>query len=146
MKVFFLSLLICFVYTYDTNKAISYARRYCRNYNPLYPNYCQFSDNAHFVSQCLVAGGQDLKGCSGVNNRGLIEYVPNLENCLINKGWKKSVGMTKDFKAGYPFFIHNQHAMIATSVSGNFLYYCAHTTDRCDSGMQARSNFIYYYL
>ena len=145
MKVLLLCLMICFIYTYDTEKAIKYARKYCNIYNPHYYHYGTMGDCANFVSQCLVAGGEDFKGCNGVNSQGTIEIVSYLEACLTFKGWKRSYGMNKDFKAGYPFFMHSQHAMIATSVRGNTLRFCAHTNDRCDSLITASSSYIYYY-
>ena len=146
MKILSLFLLICFIYTYNPQKAIEYARRYCRNYNPHFTIYGRMGDCANFVSQCLVAGGQDLKGCNGINSRGMIEIVSYLETCLINKGWKKTTGINKDFKPGYPFFMHHQHAMIATSVNGNSIKFCAHTNDRCDASISAYSHYVYYYL
>ena len=147
MKAIIFCLLVCLALSYDTGKAISYARKYCKNYNKNYRNYRNSGgDCANFVSQCLIAGGQSLSGCSGLDPKGTLPLVSNLENCLSNKGWKKSTGKPGGFKAGHPFFIHNQHAMIATSVSGNSLKYCGHTTDRCDAGMTAKSNYVYFYL
>ena len=144
MKILVLSLLICFALSYNPSKAISYARQYCKNYNSKYKNYAPYGgDCANFVSQCLIAGGQKLSGCSGTDGYGTIPLVSNLRSCLSAKGWKYSQGVSKKFKAGYPFFSGNSHAMISTSVSGSSLKYCGHTNDRCDHPMTAPSGYLY---
>ncbi len=147
MKAVIFCLLVGLTLTYNAGSAVSYARKYCRNYNPKYHNYASSGgDCANFVSQCLVAGGMSFSNCGGKDNKGMIPYVPNLENCLSNNGWKKSYGRNGSFRAGYPFFIPGSHAMIATSVNGGSLTFCGHTNDRCDSSMGFMSNWAYYYL
>ena len=145
MKYIFLLFLIELSLTYNPSAAILYARKYCNTYHPYY-DYYQEGDAAHFVSQCLVAGGLSFKGCNGLNNKGFFYRVPDLASCLIKIGWKHTKGMTKQFKKGFPFFIGNYHVMIATEVNGNSVTYCAHTIDRCDYTMKADSTYIYYYL
>ena len=147
MKILVLSLLLCFAFTYNPSKAVTYAKTYCKNYNSKYANYAGMGgDCANFVSQCLIAGGQKLKGCSGTDGHGSIPGVANLRACLGSKGWKNSKGMNKKFKAGYPFFQGNSHAMIASSVNGNSIQYCGHTNDRCNQPMNAPGDYYYYYL
>ena len=142
--LFLLSLLIGYSLSYSTANAISYARKYCKNYNSNYKKY-PGADCANFVSQCLIAGGQTLSGCSGLDAKGTLPLVSNLRNCLTKKGWKSTKGVSKKFKGGYPFFDGNNHAMIATSVSGSKVTYCGHTNDRCDYTL-TNSNYYYYYL
>ena len=75
MRLIILYLLIgvVFSFSYNTAKAINYAKRYCRNYNPQYDNYGIFGeDAAHFVSQCLIAGGLSLAECNGISPDGNI--------------------------------------------------------------------------
>ena len=137
-------LIIVSLSAYNRDKAISYARKYCKSYNPAYKRY-NGADCANFVSQCLKEGGQSLSGCNGLDEKGAIPYVPNLESCLTKKGWKSSRGVPKQFKAGYPFFIPKQHAMIATAVNGKTITYCGHTNDRCDATVTSEK-YDYYYL
>ena len=145
MKIIILSLLICLTISYKTVPAIEYARKYCRYSGPYY-DYDMKDEPANFVSKCLIAGGMNFSGCSGVNNKGAIPSAANLRSCLISKGWKYSKGISKQFKAGYPFFSNNQHSMIATYVKGKFLKYCAHANDRCDKDLTAPDDYYYYYL
>ena len=144
MKIILFCLLIVSLSAYNTGNDISYARQYCKNYNTKYIRY-DGVDCANFVSQCLKAGGQDLSGCAGLDSKGAIPYVPNLQSCLTKKGWKSQKGVPNKFKGGYPFFIPNQHAMIATAVNGKTVTYCGHTNDRCDATLN-NQDYLYYYL
>ena len=148
MKAILFCLLLGITLCYNANNAISYARRYCGNYNPSYANYRNMGgDCANFVSQCLIAGGISLKSCkvSWIDNHGCLPRVVDLQSCLSQLGWKKSTGIPKKFKAGNPFFIPNQHAMIATGVNGNTITFCGHTSDVCNQKMGAPSSYLYYY-
>ena len=146
MKSLIILLLIGFSLSYNTGGAISYAKKYCNHYNHNYHDYSRSGgDCANFVSQCLIAGGLKLGGCKGLDNKGAIPYVPNLRSCLQQKGWKHTQGVTNKFKAGYPFFEGNKHAMIATGVNGKTITYCGHTNDRCNNKL-VNSNYYYYYL
>ena len=138
MKGIIFFLLVGLTLTYDPSKGITYAKKYCKNYNKNYINYRnQGGDCANFVSQCLIAGGENLSGCGGTDK--------NLEACLSSKGWSHSKGINGSFKAGFPFFSPGTHAMIATSVSGSSLKFCAHTNDRCESSLTASSQYNFYY-
>ena len=141
--IFLLSLLIGSSISYNAGKAIDYARKYCKKYNSNYKKYPN-ADCANFVSQCLIAGGENLSKCGGKDAKGAIPYVPNLRSCLEKLGWRSSVGVNKKFKAGYPFFEGKNHAMIATGVNGNKITYYGHTNDRCDYSL-VNNNYIYYY-
>ena len=144
MKALLIALLISFSISYKAGNAIEYARKHCNSYNPKYKTYAG-KDCANFVSQCLIAGGLNLSGCGGRDEKGAIPLVSNLRNCLSSKGWKNTQGISNKFKAGFPFFDGNHHAMISTSVNGNSIKYCGHTNDRCDQPMNASRNYYYYY-
>ena len=147
MKLIILFLLLELSFSYNTTAAIYYARRYCKTnyyYYNVYPD--GYGNSANFVSQCLRAGGQDLDGCAGIDNKGSIPFVSNLRACLTKKGWKSQKGMPKKFKAGYPFFIENMHARICTNIEGNTIRYCSHSNNICDGRVSANSSFYYYYL
>lgn len=94
MKSSFLLLLILIqnIISYDPNKAIAYARQWAKSRNPNYHDYSgEGGDCANFVSQCLIAGGFSTSSCYGnYGQGGTIPYVPNLETCLVQKGWIKS--------------------------------------------------------
>ena len=146
MKSIILFFLLGLSFSYNANKAVSFARTYCKNYHNSYKNYRDtYGDNSNFVSQCLIAGGQDLNGCIGLDGYGCIYLPNNLKSCLTLKGWKSQKGMPNEFKAGYPFF-NGRKGMIATSVEGNTIKYCSHTFDKCDATINADTSFYYYYL
>ena len=146
MKEIIFILLVGLTLSYNPSGAINYARTYCRNYNPQYYNYRnQGGDCANFVSQCLIAGGERLDGCSGKDGKGAIPLVSDLRNCLSSRGWRYSTGINDNFKAGYPFFQGTGHAMIATTVNGKSIKFCGHTNDRCDMGMTAPTYYDYFY-
>ena len=145
MKVTLLLVLLGFALSYNPGAAVNYALAHCRNYNRNYKTY-PGEDCANFVSQCLIAGGQSLSGCSGTDEKGAIPGVNNLKTCLSRKGWKSSSTRPSGFKAGYPFF-HNsyQHAMIATKVNSGSVNYAGHTNDRCGE-VTISSGVTWYYL
>lgn len=96
MKSLFILLLSIYlfqnIFSYDPDKAVAYASKWYNRRNPIYHDYSnEGGDCANFVSQCLIAGGFSTAGCSGNYGTGsTIPYVPNLENCLVQKGWTKS--------------------------------------------------------
>ena len=144
MKYIIFCLLIAFSLSdYSPAKAVTYARKYCKNYNSDYIKY-PGADCANFVSQCLKAGGQSLSGCNGLDKKGAIPYVPNLRSCLTKKGWKSQQGVPKKFKAGYPLFkTSGSHAMLATKVEGNNVYFAAHTTNYYDHKLTYSVDYYY---
>ena len=135
MKVFLLFLLITlsFVYNYNPDEAINYARKYCLDYNPNYPSYKNIgADCANFVSQCLIAGGFSFDGCQNVKY-GVITGCTSLLNCLKKKGWKDYTEKPPGFRGGYPMIrLDKGHAVMATEVSGSTIKYAGHTQDCCD--------------
>ena len=146
MKVITFILLLGLSISYSTDAAVTYARKYCASYNPNYPNYIPIGgDSASFVSQCLIAGGQDFKGCINVKSKGIFEDIISLKNCLIQKGWKASTTRPPEFKAGYPMAaVGFNHIMIASSVKGDQIKFCSHSNDYCDKELTFK--VIYYYL
>ena len=146
MKSIIIFILIGISINYIPSQAISYARRYCQNYNTRYDTYPEDEKAASFVSQCLVAGGINFwnTNCSSIR-KGIIYGPYNLYNCLTKIGWKRSTKLTKEFKSGYPFFIGKNIPKIATYVSNISITYCSHAPDRCDAKIQPRSDFIYFY-
>ena len=146
MKAIIIILLFGITLSYDAKAATNYARRYCSGYNHHYYNYYEKGEDAFFVSQCLVAGGQDFTGCVGRDNYGLIPSVSGLKRCLILKGWKSSSSKPVNFKEGYPIFAKSYiHEMIATGFDGNYIIFCAHVNDRCNARINAKS-VEYFYL
>ena len=148
MKIIISFLIFVFSITYQPNDAVTYARHYCKYYNSAYSysNYPETrqNDDAKFVSQCLIAGGQKLDGCPNVNRYGLISSISNLRSCLQQKGWKSSKTKPPNFRAGYPMIkLDLSHAIIATLVSGSSIYYSAHSPDTCDRKLDSK---LYYYF
>ena len=148
MKIILLFFLIIGFYSfkYDTKKAVKYAQKHCINHNPVYYFDYEYGDAANFVSQCMIEGGMNFKGCTGVDDlRGVILNVGYLKVCLDRKGFKSSKNMVKKFKAGYPIAIGNSHIVIASKIEGSNVYYCAHSIDRCDALLNSTSNDLTYY-
>ena len=137
--------LLCFlgVFSYSAKKAVAYANKYCDKRNKEYHDYSnEGGDCANFVSQCLIAGGQDLDGCS-VDKYGSVINVGKLESCLKKKGWhhKESSSIPKDFKAGGVITINDSgHAMIAVTKTT----FAAHTNDRCGAKIPAGKNKYFW--
>lgn len=53
---------------YDFIKAVDYANTYYNNYNTAYPDWTPYGgDCANFISQCLYAGGMQMKGTPGTD-------------------------------------------------------------------------------
>ena len=144
MKSLILFFLIGLSLSYEPEKAIAYARKYCDNYNKQFYNYEGY-DAANFVSQCLAEGGQDFNKCIGLDNKNSFILIINLRTCLIQKGWKASITMPKQFKGGYPFFGPDS-VMIATEVKDNSITYCRHSKDSCDEKITSFENYLFFYL
>ena len=146
MKLLAFFLLFEIMICYNPDAAVQYARQYCQHYNRAYGDYSKSGgDCANFVSQCLIAGGQTFDGCVNVRTHGIIAGVTSLTNCLKKKGWKESTTQPPSFRAGYPMAYPNKkHITLATSVNGNRITYCGHTSDVCDRTLNYK--VLYYYL
>ena len=144
MKTILICLLLGLSFSYNKIGAINYALKYCNNYNPKYNNYKDKGEeeSANFVSQCIsVGGGQDLTGCEGLDDKGMIPNSSNLKKCLISKGWKKN---RLTIAKGYPIFTKvNSYAMFMTNVGTDGILYCSHAPDRCKARTNYKSVDIY---
>ena len=130
MKIIVLVLLLCFAVSYKRERAVEYARKYCKKYNPAYINYkTSIGDSANFISQCLKAGGFEFSGCAGRDSHGSIPIVSNLRSCLSLKGWKSTRGVNNKFKDGYPFFMGNVYSYLATAVIDKSIKFCSHSSE-----------------
>ena len=144
MKSIIILLLIGVSLSYNPTAAVVYARKYCKNYNKEYPKFN--GDCSNFVSQCMNAGGENFLDCPHVRNikgKGIFGSVSTLRTCLTIHGWKNSNTVPRQFRAGFPMFKGNMHAIIATEVNGNSIKYCGHTSDVCDR--ELKGDYIYYY-
>ena len=133
MKSLFLCLfLIHNTLSYNPQKAIDYARSWYNRRNPIYTDYSDMGgDCANFVSQCLIAGGFSTSGCYGNWGTGsTIPVVTNLEQCLTDKGWKKSYSIPSGgFPAGGVIAFNNgQHTVLCVQ-GGNNPLVAGHTND-----------------
>ena len=138
-------MLIAYSLNYNAANALAYAKKWWNSYNPKYYNYNKSGgDCANFVSQCLIAGGQSLSGCS-TDKKGCVPGVSNLKKCLTKKKWKSSKSVPKGFKAGYPV-IFSGHATIASSVKGKKVLVACHSKAHYDSPTSWYGTPVYYYL
>ena len=135
MKTLFLILLLLqnILSDYNPNNAIAYAQQWAHSRNPNYHDYSnEGGDCANFVSQCLIAGGLSLSGCEGTYGQGgTIPWVPNIEKCLMKKGWTRYYNMPS---AGIPkgsviIFNDNQHTVLCVQ-GGTSPLVAGHTTDQ----------------
>ena len=135
MKTLFLLLLLLqnILSGYSPSKAIAYAQKWAHSRNPNYHDYSnEGGDCANFVSQCLIAGGLSFSGCEGTYGQGgTIPWVPNIEKCLIKKGWTKYTYMPS---AGIPkgsviIFNGDQHTVLCVQ-GGTSPLVAGHTTDQ----------------
>ena len=118
--------------TYNPSKAVAYAKKWAYGRNPNYKDYDPLGgDCANFVSQCIMAGGFSTSGCTGnYGVGGTLPLVTNLENCLVQKGWKKYTSMpSTGMPAGSVITFYNGgHATIVVQGGTNPLV-AAHNND-----------------
>jgi len=69
--------------TYNPLKAIQYANQWWNKRNPKFQSY-GFNDCANFVSQCLIAGGLNLRASSSADKSGSIAQCTSLDAYLTN--------------------------------------------------------------
>ena len=117
---------------YSPSKAVSYAKQWAYGRNPNYYDYDPLGgDCANFVSQCLIYGGFSTSGCTGnYGVGGTLPLVTNLENCLVQKGWRSSSSMpSKGMPVGSVITFYNGgHATIVVQGGTNPLV-AAHNND-----------------
>ena len=143
-QILILSLCLLGIFSYNPNKALEYADNFCDKRNPKYNDYSEYGyDSANFVSQCLIAGGEDLSECN-TDDKGSIVTVADLEECLHKKNWEYiySISAPEGFKAGGVIIINTGgHALFATSQ----LTFSSHTNDRCNVQYPGGIKTFYYY-
>ena len=141
MKSIIIFFLLELSLSYNPAGAVSYAKKYCNNYNINYNNYKNLiirgGEDANFVSQCMnVGGGQDFEGCEARDNKGMFRSVSALKNCLISKGWKQTARCQK----GNPIFMKSySHSMIIIDSDVNNIFFNSHYPDRCSSALNLRN-------
>lgn len=55
--------------SYSYSDAVTYAKKYYSSYNSAYPDWTSYGgDCANFISQCLYAGGKNMKGTPGTSD------------------------------------------------------------------------------
>ena len=136
-------LLLCFlgILSYDSERAISYANTYWDKRNPDFGDYSNsFGDSPNFISQCLIAGGEDLSGYE-TDKFGSIIKTSVLEKYLNDNGWNSetSSSIPNDFNAG-GIIIDNSYAMIALTKTT----YAAHSNDKCGSKIYDGTHTYYW--
>ena len=150
MKYIILLLSLVFITcVYDRDKVYQYAKTYAFHYNPNYKDYNSLGgDCANFVSQCLIAGGINLRQiCPDLANGvgGTIPNEVNLANCLLRNGWTKTTTAPKNFKKGDVVMYSNPgHAVIAVSGYPNILI-ASHSYDRFEVSVNYRSGATYFH-
>ena len=148
MKYLLLVLSIGLIASYNRGSAVKYANKHCKSYNPKYANYNpQGGDCANFVSQCLIAGGMNLKSmCGGKaawGKGGTIPRVNDMRACFQSKGWSSSSSVPKDFREG-DVVLYSGHAVFAVKGYPKVLI-AAHNDDRCGDPATYRSGAVYWH-
>ena len=126
--------------TYSPLKAIQYANQWWNKRNPKFQSYGA-GDCANFVSQCLIAGGLNLRASSSANRSGSIGECVNLDVFLTKTlkatVWKNSsrslapTGLQPGDVAIFGNWLGLRHAVIVSAKQSNGQpLFNAHTIDR----------------
>jgi len=126
--------------TYTPLKAIQYADLWWNKRNPKFQSY-GFGDCANFVSQCLIAGGLNLRASSSADTRGSIGQCTNLDVFLTKTlkatVWKTSsrslapTGLQSGDVAIFGNWLGLRHAVFVSAKQSNGQpLFNAHTIDR----------------
>ena len=126
--------------TYNPRKAIQYANQWWNKRNPKFQSY-GFNDCSNFVSQCLIAGGLNLRASSSADTKGSIALCMNLDTFLTNTlkatVWKTSsssrapTGLQPGDVAIFGNWLGLRHAVIVSAKQSNGQpLFNAHTYDR----------------
>ncbi|RIE05968.1 hypothetical protein SMC7_04925 [Candidatus Cryosericum terrychapinii] len=126
--------------TYNPLKAIQYADQWWNKRNPKFQSY-GFNDCANFVSQCLIAGGLNLRTSPSVDKSGSIAQCTNLDAFLTNTlkatVWKTSsslrapTGLQPGDVAIFGNWLGQRHAVFVSAKQSNGQpLFNAHTYDR----------------
>lgn len=125
--------------SFNSSKAVEYARKYALNYNIDYQDLNDIGgDCSNFISQCLHYGGLPKTGTWKPYTSSWINVNP-LYYYLIKNGYAKELPINSNFKAGniIQFFSNSKgyftHTGIITKVLpyGDYLY-CCHSYDKLD--------------
>lgn len=151
-----IALLICPLnaFDYNRNSAVNYATQWCNDFNPQYKDkfFNKKNDCAHFVSQCLIAGGLNLIDPCNQGREGLlgdppryrsVEYLINFLKGIAEEATDPSCVRTGDivvfYKNGRPY-----HVGIVTGKDSNFIRFSAHTNNRCNFRIRLSSRVRVY--
>ncbi len=153
MKAIVIFLLLGISLSFSPGKSLDYAEHYCKNYNPSYNDYSsKGGDGANFVSQCLAAGGVNLDGCAGRDDKGMIPNISDLKNCLKLKGWKSKVPTKSEkYVLGYPMFFTDSGKEYAAIIDiyrskEKIVYYHSHSPECCQDFIGTiRNSFVVIY-
>jgi hypothetical protein len=126
--------------TYNPLKAIQYANQWWNKRNPKFQSY-GVGDCANFVSQCLIAGGLNLRASSSANRTGSIGECVNLDVFLTKTlkatVWRTSsrsrapTGLQPGDVAIFGNWLGLRHAVIVSAKQSNGQpLFNAHTVDR----------------
>ena len=126
--------------TYNPLKAVQYADQWWNKRNPTFQSY-GFNDCANFVSQCLIAGGLNLRASPSADKSGSIAQCSSLDTFLTNTlkatVWKKSstslapTGLQPGDVAIFGNWLGQRHAVFVSAKQSNGQpLFNAHTYDR----------------
>jgi hypothetical protein len=126
--------------TYNPLKAIQYADQWWNKRNPKFQSY-GFNDCANFVSQCLIAGGLNLRASSSADKSGSLAQCTSLDAFLTNTlkatVWKTSssslapTGLQPGDVAIFGNWLGQRHAVFVSAKQSNGQpLFNAHTYDR----------------
>ena len=126
--------------TYNPLKAIQYADQWWNKRNPKFQSY-GFNDCANYVSQCLIAGGLNLRASSSADRSGSLAQCASLDSFLTNTlkatVWKTSssslapTGLQSGDVAIFGNWLGLRHAVFVSAKQSNSQpLFNAHTHDR----------------
>jgi hypothetical protein len=125
--------------TYNPLKAVQYADQWWNKRNPKFQSY-GFNDCANFVSQCLIAGGLNLRASSSADKSGSLAQCTSLDAFLTNTlkatVWKTSssssapTGLQPGDVAIFGNWLGRRHAVFVSAKQSNGQpFFNAHTYD-----------------
>jgi hypothetical protein len=143
-------------FNYNRNSAVNYATQWCNDFNPQYKDkyFRTDRDCAHFVSQCLIAGGLNLIDPCNQGRDGLVGDPPRYRSVryLINflQGIAEETTDPSCVRIGDIVVFYNSrgtpsHVGIVTGKdSNNFIKFSAHTNNRCNARIRLKPQVRVY--
>lgn len=125
---------------YNRNAAVNYANTWCNKRNPQYKKYTdKRGDCANFVSQCLIAGGLNLRDPCNPEGNGLnggptyrrVRDLINYLECFAREDESGNCVRIGDIVVWYRADGTPYHVGIITQI--NPIRFSAHTNDRCNA-------------